>query len=84
MTIDLLFNFLILQVYLTLCCTLIASAAGAYLHILWNIGGIVTLLGCLGCMIWVLATPHYEEVEFIERSFFRLCTHMYVVLSQLL
>ncbi|KAI5328053.1 hypothetical protein PRUPE_5G058500 [Prunus persica] len=48
-------------VYLTLCCTLIASAAGAYLHILWNIGGIVTLLGCVGCMIWVLATPHYEE-----------------------
>ncbi|GMI86848.1 ARABIDOPSIS BAX INHIBITOR 1, BAX inhibitor 1 [Hibiscus trionum] len=36
------------QVYLTLCCALIASAVRAYLHILWNIGGYLTTFACLG------------------------------------
>ncbi|KAG9144346.1 hypothetical protein Leryth_022335 [Lithospermum erythrorhizon] len=49
------------QVYLALCCALVASAVGAYLHILWNIGGILTTLGCLGTMAWLLATPPYHE-----------------------
>ncbi|KAF2282732.1 hypothetical protein P3X46_016474 [Hevea brasiliensis] len=49
------------QVYLTLCCTLVASAAGAYLHILWNIGGLLTTFACLGCMAWLLSVPPYEE-----------------------
>lgn len=49
------------QVYLTLCCALVASAVGSYLHILWNIGGLLTTLACMGCMAWVLSTPPYEE-----------------------
>ncbi|KAI3828920.1 hypothetical protein L1987_03031 [Smallanthus sonchifolius] len=49
------------QVYLTLCCALVASAAGAYLHILWNIGGLLTTFATIGCMSWLLATPPYEE-----------------------
>ncbi|KAK9068038.1 hypothetical protein SSX86_012149 [Deinandra increscens subsp. villosa] len=49
------------QVYLTLCCALVASAAGAYLHILWNIGGLLTTFATIGCMFWLLATPPYEE-----------------------
>uniref|UniRef100_A0A5B7BQB6 Putative bax inhibitor 1-like n=1 Tax=Davidia involucrata TaxID=16924 RepID=A0A5B7BQB6_DAVIN len=49
------------QVYLSLCCALIASAAGAYLHILWNIGGLLTTLGCIGSIAWMLSTPPYEE-----------------------
>ncbi|KAI3453456.1 hypothetical protein Pfo_010119 [Paulownia fortunei] len=49
------------QVYLSLCCALVASAVGAYLHILWNIGGFLTTLGCMGCIIWLLSTPPYEE-----------------------
>ncbi|KAK6122563.1 hypothetical protein DH2020_043694 [Rehmannia glutinosa] len=49
------------QVYLSLCCALVASAVGAYLHILWNIGGFLTTLGCMGCIIWLLSTPAYEE-----------------------
>ncbi|KAJ8633834.1 hypothetical protein MRB53_027170 [Persea americana] len=49
------------QVYLTLCCALVASAAGAYLHLLWNIGGVLTTLGCIGCIIWLMATPVFEE-----------------------
>ncbi|KVH88626.1 Bax inhibitor 1-related protein [Cynara cardunculus var. scolymus] len=49
------------QVYLSLCCALVASAIGAYLHILWNIGGLLTTFATLGCMFWLLATPPYEE-----------------------
>lgn len=61
----------ILQVYLTLCCALVASAAGAYLHLLWNIGGLLTTFACLGCMAWLLSLPPYEEVNsHIRKSFF--------------
>ncbi|XP_010275473.1 PREDICTED: bax inhibitor 1 [Nelumbo nucifera] len=49
------------QVYLTLCCALIASAIGVYLHLLWNIGGLLTTLGCMGSIVWLLSTPLYEE-----------------------
>ncbi|XP_058104070.1 bax inhibitor 1-like [Magnolia sinica] len=49
------------QVYFTLCCALVASAVGAYLHILWNIGGLLTTLGCMGSIIWLLSSPVYEE-----------------------
>ncbi|KAG8476846.1 hypothetical protein CXB51_030431 [Gossypium anomalum] len=49
------------QVYLTLCCALIASAVGAYLHILWNIGGYLTTFSCLGTIIWLLSIPPCEE-----------------------
>lgn len=52
-----------MQVYLSLCCALVASAVGAYLHILWNIGGLLTTFATLGCMAWLLATPPYEEVD---------------------
>ncbi|KAK1273441.1 Bax inhibitor 1 [Acorus gramineus] len=48
------------KVYLTLCCALVASAVGAYLHILWNIGGLLTSLSCFGSMIWLLASPPHE------------------------
>ncbi|KAL4029449.1 hypothetical protein IC575_007660 [Cucumis melo] len=49
------------RVYLTLGCALVASAAGAYLHILWNIGGFLTTLATIGCITWLMATPPYEE-----------------------
>ncbi|KAL5551354.1 hypothetical protein UlMin_001530 [Ulmus minor] len=49
------------QVYLTLCCALVASAAGVYLHLLWNIGGLLTTFASIGCTLWVLSTPSYEE-----------------------
>ncbi|WCJ23430.1 BAX inhibitor 1 [Euphorbia peplus] len=47
------------QVYLTLCCAL---AASAFLHIMCNIGGLLTLSACLGCSGWLLYVPKYEEV----------------------
>ncbi|KHG18582.1 Bax inhibitor 1 -like protein [Gossypium arboreum] len=49
------------RVYLTLCCALVASAFGAYLHILWNIGGYLTTFACFGTMIWLLSIPTYQE-----------------------
>ncbi|KAL1568956.1 Bax inhibitor 1 [Salvia divinorum] len=49
------------QVYLSLCCALLASAVGVYLHIVWNVGGILTSLGCMGCIFWLLATPLHQE-----------------------
>ncbi|XP_073132916.1 bax inhibitor 1-like [Henckelia pumila] len=49
------------QVYLSLCCALVASAVGAYLHILFNLGGFLTTLGCMGSIIWLLSVPQYEE-----------------------
>uniref|UniRef100_A0A1D1YWS3 Bax inhibitor 1 n=1 Tax=Anthurium amnicola TaxID=1678845 RepID=A0A1D1YWS3_9ARAE len=49
------------QVYLTLFLAVAASAAGAYLHILFNVGGILTTLGCVLGIAWLLATPSYEE-----------------------
>ncbi|XP_010439982.1 PREDICTED: bax inhibitor 1 [Camelina sativa] len=49
------------RVYLTLCCALVASAFGAYLHMLWNIGGLLTTFGCFGSMMWLLSTPPYQQ-----------------------
>lgn len=49
------------QVYLSLCCALVASAAGVYLHIIWNIGGLLTLFGCIGSIAWLLSTPPHQE-----------------------
>ncbi|XP_057758549.1 bax inhibitor 1-like [Arachis stenosperma] len=48
-------------VYITLCCAVVAAAVGAYLHVLWNIGGFLTSVGCMGAMIWLLSTPPSEE-----------------------
>ncbi|KAL9264483.1 Bax inhibitor 1-like protein [Drosera capensis] len=48
-------------VYLTLCCALFASAVGAYVHILWNIGGWLTTFGFLGCIGALVAFPEKEE-----------------------
>ncbi|GLU05516.1 hypothetical protein SLE2022_226130 [Rubroshorea leprosula] len=49
------------KVYLTLCCALVASAAGAYLHILWNIGGLLTTFGCMGSVVWLSFVPPHQE-----------------------
>ncbi|AES94339.1 hypothetical protein MtrunA17_Chr5g0399751 [Medicago truncatula] len=49
------------QVYLTLCFAVAAAAVGAYLHVLLNIGGILTAIACLGISVWLLSTPPFEE-----------------------
>ncbi|CAL5197929.1 unnamed protein product [Lathyrus oleraceus] len=49
------------RVYFTLCCAIAASAAGAFVHVLWNIGGFLTTVASIGTMIWLLSTPPFEE-----------------------
>ncbi|EAY84292.1 hypothetical protein OsI_05671 [Oryza sativa Indica Group] len=48
-------------VYLTLCVALAASAVGAYLHVALNIGGMLTMLGCVGSIAWLFSVPVFEE-----------------------
>eukprot|EP00262_Sarcandra_glabra_P018410 TRINITY_DN65_c0_g1_i1.p1 TRINITY_DN65_c0_g1~~TRINITY_DN65_c0_g1_i1.p1 ORF type:complete len:249 (+),score=36.02 TRINITY_DN65_c0_g1_i1:182-928(+) len=48
-------------VYLSLCGALMASAVGVYLHLVWNIGGLLTMFGCIGSIAWLLSTPAFEE-----------------------
>ncbi|XP_010441497.1 PREDICTED: bax inhibitor 1-like [Camelina sativa] len=57
------------RVYLTLCCALVASAFGAYLHVLLNIGGLLTTIGCVGTMIWLLSCPPYEQQKRLSLLF---------------
>lgn len=62
-----------LQVYLTLCFTLVFSAAGAYLHFLWNIGGLLTTIACFGSILWLFSTPAYQEVFTVDFCCFLIC-----------
>ncbi|EFH39989.1 hypothetical protein ARALYDRAFT_917432 [Arabidopsis lyrata subsp. lyrata] len=56
-------------VYLTLCCARVASAFGAYLHVLWNIGDNLTTIGCVVTMIWLLSCPPYEHQKRLSLLF---------------
>lgn len=49
------------NVYLSLCCALMASAGGAYLHLMLNIGGLLTTIACIGSIVWLLSIPPHEE-----------------------
>ncbi|KAK7262166.1 hypothetical protein RJT34_29727 [Clitoria ternatea] len=49
------------RVYFTLCCAVVCAAVGAFLHVLWNIGGFLTTVASLGTMIWLLSTPPFQE-----------------------
>jgi Bax inhibitor 1 len=42
---------------------LASSALGAYLHVVCNIGGMLTMLGCMGTIAWLFSVPVYEEVR---------------------
>ncbi|XP_062227786.1 bax inhibitor 1-like [Phragmites australis] len=49
------------HVYVTLCSALAFSALGAYLHIILNIGGTLTTLGCLAAIVGLFSLPTYQE-----------------------
>jgi FtsH-binding integral membrane protein len=38
-----------------------AAAVGAYIHVLFHLGGILTTIACVGTSVWLLSTPPYEE-----------------------
>jgi hypothetical protein len=63
------FIIICLQVYLTLCVALASSAVGAYLHVVWNVGGMLTMLGCVASIAWLFSVPVYEEVRPVRLSF---------------
>ncbi|CAH1453985.1 unnamed protein product [Lactuca virosa] len=49
------------QGYAKVCCLLIAYALGFYLHILLDNGCFFTALATFECMLWLIATPPWEE-----------------------
>lgn len=49
--------------YLTLCSALAFSALGAYLHILLNVGGTLTTLGCLAAIAYLISLPASQDQE---------------------
>eukprot|EP00252_Welwitschia_mirabilis_P026105 TRINITY_DN838_c0_g1_i2.p1 TRINITY_DN838_c0_g1~~TRINITY_DN838_c0_g1_i2.p1 ORF type:complete len:251 (-),score=19.87 TRINITY_DN838_c0_g1_i2:270-1022(-) len=53
------------RVYLTLCCALVTAAVGVYLHLLWNIGGILTAIGGIATLFWLFSIPPvpYNEAK---------------------
>lgn len=51
------------RVYLSLSSALVSAAAGVYLHLLLNIGGLLTGLAFLGSVIWLLYIPAYSFNE---------------------
>ncbi|GMP42579.1 hypothetical protein CsSME_00012276 [Camellia sinensis var. sinensis] len=58
------------KVYHTLCCALLISAFGIYLHVLWNIGGISTTLGFIGSMGWLFSMAPWKERTRVELLMF--------------
>ncbi|OAO99325.1 hypothetical protein AXX17_AT4G20660 [Arabidopsis thaliana] len=55
----------LLKVYLTLFFALLASAIGAYIHMVWNIGGNVSTLGFSGVMIWLRFTLYEPNIVLV-------------------
>jgi FtsH-binding integral membrane protein len=51
------------QVYLTLCSALAFSALGAYLHILLNVGGTLTTVGCLAAIAFLVSLPPSQDQQ---------------------
>jgi hypothetical protein len=47
----------LVQVYSSLMMTLLAAAAGAYTHMLTNIGGMMTGFACMGLMMLLMQEP---------------------------
>ncbi|XP_035818164.1 bax inhibitor 1-like isoform X2 [Zea mays] len=50
-------------VYLTLCSALAFSALGAYLHILLNVGGALTTVGCVASIAFLISLPASRDQE---------------------
>lgn len=40
---------------------MVGAAVGAFLHVLWNVGGFLTTVASIGSMVWLLSTPPVEE-----------------------
>ena len=50
----------LVQVYIALCCAVVALAVGAYLHVLLNIGGFLTMVASIASFIWLLCATRCD------------------------
>ena len=48
-------------VYRTLALTILVSAIGAYAHLLYHIGGFLTHIGTIGCMIALFSSRDFQQ-----------------------
>ena len=53
------------KVYASFALCMFVAAAGAYVHVVTHFlqAGLLSALGSLGLMIWLMATPHSHETE---------------------
>ena len=53
------------KVYASFALCMLAAATGAYVHVVTHFiqAGLLSALGCLGLMIWLMATPHSHETK---------------------
>ncbi|BBN09766.1 Bax inhibitor 1 [Marchantia polymorpha subsp. ruderalis] len=49
------------KVYTTLCLSLLVASLGVYAHMLVNLGGFLTSMAFIGCVMWLMSVPSYEE-----------------------
>jgi len=59
----------LLRVYVTLGATLLCAAAGSIVHILYNVGGLLTFLATFGLMIALHMTPYSRNNELKRLGF---------------
>jgi len=53
----------LLRVYVALSATILMAAIGSIVHLLYNVGGILTLLGTLGLIVLLACTPQNSQNE---------------------
>jgi hypothetical protein len=77
-------------VYLTMCCALASSAVGAYLHVMLNIGGLLTFIGGILSIGWLFSVPIFDEVHTLNiifcngRSGYRLISTLVTIFFNLI
>uniref|UniRef100_A0A0D6QXY3 Bax inhibitor 1 n=1 Tax=Araucaria cunninghamii TaxID=56994 RepID=A0A0D6QXY3_ARACU len=56
------------RVYLTLACAVIAAAVGIYLHLLWNVGGLLTGIASIALVAWLssISPSPYNESKRVK------------------
>ncbi|KAJ8565554.1 hypothetical protein K7X08_008130 [Anisodus acutangulus] len=48
------------KVYLTLFCAMLSSTFGSYLHLIWEAGGLFTVLLSVACLLWLYFTSPWR------------------------
>jgi len=59
----------LVKVYLALAATLVFAAAGSAIHLMFNLGGLLTLLGAMGLIVMLALTPATRDNELIRLGY---------------